>query len=488
MSTIVVSDRLVSLSDFDKLPPAVRARLRSELSYVYRRRLVGKEAYAITGERQAWVTEPRKFYWYNGDDFVFPVGLLSRVLNILSESGVRVDVQTRMTPSPRPGCYTPDWEVISRGEMFQLRAGQLECLQAVANNPGGVIHATMGFGKTFLFSAICALFPRARIAVVCPGIPICRTAHRRLLTYFPNVGLYGGGKKIAGERITVFSADSVHYSDEDYDIVLCDEAHALVSDKRSSALLQAFPRAWFYGFTGTPTGRGDGADARLEAMFGPIIFRLTYPEAVAAGLVVPLRVRWVPVRTDPVEYGSTDTSRFRWCIWRNQQRNQVIADDIRSHVRPDTQVLVSVATFEHAVHLWQLLPDFQLCYSSADEDQIRRLTRLGVLPPDFTPMNAAQRNQLAEGFERGEIKRVIATDVWSTGVDFSSLQVLYRCDARSSEILDNQWPGRVARLDDGKEFGEIVDFVDYFDETFYRKSVARRRHYKKNGWEQLWPT
>jgi len=97
---------------------------------------------------------------------------------------------------------------------------------------------------------------------------------------------------------------------------------------------------------------------------------------------------------------------------------------------------------------------------------------------------------MREQFETGELKRVIATDVWATGVDFEALQVLYRVDARESQILDTQGPGRVSRIHpaSGKEYGEVIDCLDAFDKTLKRKSETRKRHYAALGWSQDWPS
>jgi superfamily II DNA or RNA helicase len=93
---------------------------------------------------------------------------------------------------------------------------------------------------------------------------------------------------------------------------------------------------------------------------------------------------------------------------------------------------------------------------------------------------------MQEDFESGKLKKVIATDVWSTGVDFPQLSVLVRADARSSEIIDIQAPGRVVRRHDasGKQYGMVIDFMDHFDGTFLRRSHDRRRSYNRQGWEQ----
>ena len=92
---------------------------------------------------------------------------------------------------------------------------------------------------------------------------------------------------------------------------------------------------------------------------------------------------------------------------------------------------------------------------------------------------------MRQEFEKGILKRVIATDVWGTGVDFPLLQVLIRADGRASEILDTQLPGRATRVSDGKEYGLLVDCMDEWNDTFLRRSNSRKRNYLKKGWTMV---
>ena len=136
------------------------------------------------------------------------------------------------------------------------------------------------------------------------------------------------------------------------------------------------------------------------------------------------------------------------------------------------------------MHLLQHLPEFELCYGKISPDDVAKYKREGLLPETWLPMTAARREALREGCSAGTVKKVIATDVWSTGVDFVNLRVLYRVDARSSEIVDNQGPGRVSRIAPDKYGGILVDCWDMFDSRFTNRSMTRRKHYKKLGWKQ----
>jgi len=127
-----------------------------------------------------------------------------------------------------------------------------------------------------------------------------------------------------------------------------------------------------------------------------------------------------------------------------------------------------------------------MCYDKMDGDMHTSLIKKGMLDmEDEPPMTPAARDQMSRDFVAGTLKKVIATDVWSTGVDFPQLSVLIRADARASEIMDIQAPGRVVRRHDasGKAHGLVIDCMDYFDGAFLRRSMERKKTYMKQGWE-----
>jgi hypothetical protein len=303
--------------------------------------------------------------------------------------------------------------------------------------------------------------------------------------------MVGDGNK-QWERVTVITAGSLAHSDGDADFLFCDEVHQLATINFSTSLAQRYRHSKNFGLSATPYARMDNAHAVLEPLFGPMIFELTYQQAVELGLVVPIRVKWLPIRMtfNPVERYSNRVAKKRYGVWTNIERNRMIAAAVKEYPA-DHQILILVETIEHAVNLGALLPDFTLVYGSMFPNDCAKYKARNLLPKDYKPLTDYDKHKLRGQFESGDLKRVIATDVWSTGVDFEQLNVLVRADDRDSDIVDVQGPGRVSRLyvsPDGvkKEFGEVVDCMDTWDTTFYRKSMGRRNSYKLLGWEQNW--
>jgi len=493
MNNLIVrrSGTLIDLSPDGQspLPLNVAQLLHPLLSYEHKTLLRGHQQYGPDGMRDTMSVETRTMYAMEEGRLVTGFGFLTSIVEALQARGIGVEYHDLSPAKEIADVYEPNWDNVR--QHIEFRAKQEECLQYIAGNQCGLINATMGFGKTHLIEAICHLYPRARIDIVTRSKDVVARMVRQISRTIPNVGHIGGGQKLSGERVTVYTAGSAHRAEGDADFLLCDEAHQLMTDKTSRVLGETWRQSRNFAFTATPKGRMDGADAQLELFFGREIFKLTYQEAVELGLVVPINVRWLSINlpNDPAS-GLHGTRRMKHGIWRNDQRNYQIAQDVRTHYPdPDTQILILVATVEHAVRLWQYLPEFALCYGAMKDDDLAYFQRNGYLPPNFVPTTSERREEMRQDFEAGSLKRVIATDVWATGVDFQPLQVLYRVDARESEIMDAQGPGRVSRIspDTGKEVGEVVDCYDGWNKNFRRKSENRKRHYAERGWTQNWP-
>lgn len=485
-ATLTRAGNLVGLSivGMAEIPKATKAAIEAKLTYTFQKRLYGLEKYdPHTGQMRDFLFEDRKLYKYDQEKrLCFCIGFLPRVKSMLKEAGYACEVVNLDPPRKRKKCYTPVWENIAD---MKFKAKQDIAVATVAANERGTIVAPPAFGKSFMFMFICKLFPYAKIDIVTKRKDIVAKTVRFLTQFIPNVGQVGGGKDNPA-RITVYTADSMHKSKYDADILLVDEAHELLADSYAANLVK-YRYSRTFAFTATPEGRKDGTDARMEAFFGPNIFHMTYQEAEELGVVSPIRIDWLNIQIVPNPCaGKSDVPKRRWGLWRNTERNKIIANHLQQNYK-DEQVLVLVDTIEHALYLRKELPEYSLCYSEngIKDEELELYRRQKLMAEDELPIDAATREQLRQDFEQGKLKKVIATGVWSTGVDFVDLQVLVRADGADGEIIDFQAPGRVCRVSSAKEYGIVVDCRDQFDPGFYRKSKKRERNYTAKGWKPL---
>lgn len=480
----------LSTPDDGPLSPELIKQLTHDLQYSHVEQIQGPaRRNPVTGQRVFFQTKDYKLHRVEHGKVILLSGYLARMIRRLKKLGCPTTFVDNSPVRKRPNCYVPQWDNLDGKITFRPR--QEECLRIISKAPCGIIKAVTGFGKTTLVGAVAQLFPDARIDVVTKSVDVAERIMRSLKRMLPRVGMIGDGWK-QRERVTIITAGSLSHADGEADFLFADEVHQLATINFSKALAGPYRNSRNFGLSATPYARMDNAHAVLEPLFGPMIFDLPYQEAVELGLVVPVRVNWLPIRLshNPAERYGNRVARKRHGIWTNYERNRMIADAVKAY--PESyQILILVETIEHAVNLGRHLPDFKLVYGSMFPSDCAAYKKQGLLPKDYTPLSELEKHDMRSGFESGTIKRVIATDVWSTGVDFEQLNVLVRADDRDSDIVDVQGPGRVSRIytaPDGtkKDYGEVLDCMDTFDPTFYRKSMGRRNSYKLLGWEQNW--
>ena len=99
-------------------------------------------------------------------------------------------------------------------------------------------------------------------------------------------------------------------------------------------------------------------------------------------------------------------------------------------------------------------------------------------------LDAKTKESWCAQFKAGEIRLMIATMTLSEGVDFPELAVVVRGDGLASRVANEQIPGRLSRLFQGKKYGILVDFSDTFSRFTQRKASAREAVYQDQGWEK----
>jgi len=384
----------------------------------------------------------------------------------------------------------PEKPDVSIYQGIQWRGSQSTVLLKLLTSRIGVVTCPTGYGKTFLIRQFIRAYPDARIVITVPSNDVAGEIFTDLAKAMPTqVGFVGDGKR-STKRIQVAITHSLGYCNREANLVLCDEAHAVLTPNFLEMFVQ-FRRARFFAFTATPDGRSDGADAFLEALFGPVLHHVPYQEAVQSGNVCQLKYRVYPVTMGPNTRGIKQKHvKDRAAIWRNPFRNALIsrvARAVEAELGPDAQILIMVSTTEHAFVLGQLLPDYTIVHGeslSKDEEKIEKMLKNGAMLPDQVVCTKEDRKDHKAEFSSGRMKRAIATHVWSKGVNFLDLACLIRAEGIAAPIAAGQIPGRLSRLgsDGQKADGLLIDFNDIFSPDFAARSNERIRVYVAMGW------
>jgi superfamily II DNA or RNA helicase len=235
-----------------------------------------------------------------------------------------------------------------------------------------------------------------------------------------------------------------------------------------------------FGLSASPKGRSDRSDILTEGLFGPVIHRIGYQDAVMAGTVVPMEVWMFDAECHSLAGIQSELVREREGLWKNQRRNWLI-QQVVSALPKSEKILIMVKTVEHGARLKCLLPEFTLVYNSLAPGRRARMAREGILEQD-APLSI-DTSEALEQFQVGTTRRVIATMVWQEGLDVPDLRYLIRADGMSGSIPAIQIGGRLSRIspDSGKDKGILIDFNDYA--VFPTRTSSRRTHYRHQGWK-----
>ncbi len=477
--------------------PAIKELLEPILSFVSIEFLYGKERYENHGRVRS--TENECYIYDHANRLSTSVGFYDRIVAALKKAGYSVQLQYLDTLR-HPELFEPRWDrLYDPSWQLEFRPGQEEFLSKVAARVKQQLPSNAdcppGWGKSFLIAAIGITYPRARIHVISKRVQVIQQRiYPELCSMLPEVGICCGGKRRMDRRVMCYNFGSIHNSDGDADILVIDEVHEAAADKVAGEIGARYGRSVNIGLSATQNKRLDKKDLRVEAMCGPVVYSMSYQEAVSHKMVVPIEVHWHNVIMDvnPCdEAGDNDVEKKRRGIWRNRVRNQVIARNARADADAGHQQLITCETVEHAFALKKLLPDFTVVYAvdGIDAAHKRKLQKQGLWPEGHQVMTQEHLDKITACFERNKIKKVIATTVWNVGVNFRYLMVLNRADAGGSPIGDTQIPGRTSRPspDGSKQYGKVHDYLDQFDRGFRQKATGRRNRYIEQGWEQKLP-
>lgn len=299
--------------------------------------------------------------------------------------------------------------------------------------------------------------------------------------------------------------------------VFVDECHRTQSGKLHQAMKTILPDATFIGFTGTPLLKKDKATSR--EVFGPYIHTYKFDEAVADGVIVDLRYEardidqrissqekidaWFETHTRELTEVAKARLKKRWGTMReilsSKDRLDQIAADIELDMatRPrlmdghGNAILVAANIYEACVFYERFSqgPLKGKCAivtsyrphagDIATEDvgdgetlPIRQFNIYRQMLADWFGEPADQVMGKVDKFEEevidlfinepGRMRLLIVVDRLLTGFDAPPATYLYIDKSMRDHGLF-QAICRVNRVDEGKEYGYIIDYKDLFD-------------------------
>lgn len=421
-----------------------------------------------------------------GDTCYFLLGSWKALKEALDKEGEKYEIEEKFDPEVTP---EPDFTKL-QGDTF--RPGQIETLALLTTEKCGVIASTVGYGKSFLIKEICRVYPTLNILVVCAAGEVVRELYRAINEVLPGeVGLLNmDSNNIDGKRIIVTTTKSMNkLNPEKVQLVLADEAHNYGLNASGSDILK-FCYARRFGFTATPI-RNQGDLKMFEAIFGPVLQDVTFQQAKEFGSVTDISYAMIPVgkKLDYLDKPDMpDYMRTKLFYTSNPVRDRIIVNTFKEiqKANPDIQILIMVQSIAHLIKLCEMLPECKWAHGERGSlDKYREQKALKNVFVKRYEQNSKQAAWVKRAFEKKEINYAISTLTWSAGINVSHLTVLIRADGATSGIPSIQIPGRLARLDKGKEMGYLIDMADDFCEKAEARAKKREKEYIKQGWKKI---
>ena len=403
----------------------------------------------------------------------------------------------------------------------------------------GVWIAPTAAGKTILFIALMKAIDTNSLVLVHTKSLFSQT-YEELHTFFPKeeIGCIGDGKKELKkynvgmvQTVANLKIDFKNY----FGLIIIDEVHhATTLPKGKSAgmyaqVLQKTYAPYRFGVTATIPPQED-KKLILEGLVGPILGEATYPELIENGLIATPKMKFILV--PPNKFLSNLKGKYldvyKKGIVQNRIRNQLIIKEAKKYIQEGKSVLILVERIEHGNELSKFAEiefpknSFIFIHGKTDTEVFEKVKKakrkwlslkkekegyfleLGYKKKEIKQTmekdkqiilaektiskkeKDAQKNVIAETrhrFEKKEMGCVIATRVWSEGINIKSVDVVINAVGGNSELAAIQRFGRGMRITEDKNEVTLVDLIDSNSHKWFeRHSMERICFYSERGW------
>lgn len=458
----------------ERVTPELAERLIQQFTRFSNPKFEASRRYSPSG-RPGWgIPEFIELHSYNLEtgELNLPRGLLPKITSMFGYDRV-------VSSASEPAFFAGQHPEICR--TYTPRDYQVEAVDAVVKNGGGVVVAGTGTGKTVIGLELARRLDTPTLFLVHTQSLLNQTieAVREKLGIEP--GVIGGGKWkpdwfTVGMLQTISSRGARELRDA-FGLVIMDEAHHCPAETFAE-VMQQFTARYRVGLTATPD-RKDGLTPILHAVIGREVFRL--PAAL-----LPLRYEKIETPFSAAklpERGRKKEKKGGMAFTldgKGEKKPSIDYTELMSMLCADrarTAFIVEHVVSKH--HGLSLVVTERVAHAEQLCDGLRaRGIPAVMLAGDGC--NVAVRRDVAEGIEEGRYSVLVSTPgMVGEGFDLPRLDTLFVATPFGDPSRTQQLAGRVLRPHALKEFGMVYDFVDNQIEPLQVQWFKRARVYKK---------
>ena len=372
--------------------------------------------------------------------------------------------------------------------MFSLRRWQREALDEWQSTRHGIVSVVTGAGKTKFAEACIAnylhAFPKGKIVILVPTIALLDQWYSSLVVDLDlsqdAIALYSGEHRPAQpSSINIAVVNTARHISPIVDprsaLLVVDECHRFATPKNAITLDSSYFAT--VGLSATPEREYDnGFERYLEPLLGPILFRYTYSQAFADGILSPLRLVNVEVGLNSHEHAAYQklTQRLRILIDREHRGldDEIVKTVLMRRARVVTNATMRVPA---AVKLVENEPGSKCIVFHESVDSANRISRIlhargrrtGIYHTGIGP--ELRRNNLVL-FRRGIYDTLVTCRALDEGLDVPDVGVAVIASSSASTRQRIQRVGRVLRRAKDKEYATV--YTLYASDTEEGRLVA----------------
>jgi superfamily II DNA or RNA helicase len=358
----------------------------------------------------------------------------------------------------------------------------------------GVVVLPTGAGKTHVAQMAIEMTGRSTVVVV-PTIDLMNQWYDILLSCFQaEVGLIGGGYfEVGAITVTTYSSAFrfMERLGDQFGLIIFDECHHLPGSVfRYAAEMAIAP--FRLGLTATPE-REDGADAMLEELIGPLVYRLEAQD-LAGEYLSDYSVERIQVRLTQDERAEYERLRaiFRGFLdeqgislaslqgWQMFIRASARSENGRRAMKAYRESKrIALGTEAKLRVLARLLErhrrDLVLIFT-AENEMVYRISEQFLIPSITHETPIKERREWLEAFNRGEVLALATSKVLNEGVNIPAASVAVVLSGSGSSREHIQRLGRILRKQPDKEaiLYEVVTAETTEERISERRSNARQ--------------
>jgi len=403
-----------------------------------------------------------------------PRGCLDDVRNCFAELGIAATTEDKRFTGNK----------IKVHFVGKLRPEQKTAAQAILQHDTGVLSATTAFGKTVIAAYLIAR-RKVNTLILVHTRELLDQWLSRLNTFLSvdadQIGQYHGGKKKPTGIIDVAMIQSLNRKGVVTDIVgqygqlIIDECHHIPASSFDIVTRQSKAK-YVTGLSATVT-RKDGHQPIVFMNCGPVRYRV---RAIDQAIKRPFEHRVVIRETTVTLSALSETSEsaaptihdLYYCLIHNEQRNQLIAADVKQCLQQGRSPVVLTERREHLKILEELLQPLAaslivLTGGMKSKERRRQLSEFADHSSNSSQILLATGRYIGEGFDAAHLDTL-----------FLTLPVSWRGTVA-------QYAGRLHRVHADKQEVRIYDYVDSQIPMAAKMYQRRAVGYRSLGYDRV---